>query len=142
MRPLIWGGQHYVAVAPLTDEPKIGDILMFRQGDNDASKLIVHRLVGIYTEQGATRYLTRGDNCLSCEYVNCDAIIGRVVEIHRLSGFRPWFIVPFKSFSVDNRYYKAYSNIWSRIWPLRRLLYRCRGYVRRLRSKPFKDTSK
>ena len=47
MRPLIWGGEHCVAVAPLDGEPVPGDILMFRYGSGSAARSIVHRLIAI-----------------------------------------------------------------------------------------------
>ena len=47
MRPLIWGGEHCVAVAPLDGEPVPGDILMFRYGSGSAARSIVHRLLAI-----------------------------------------------------------------------------------------------
>lgn len=127
MRPLIWGGRHCVAVVPLDNEAHIGDLLMFvhNVGGNDIN--IVHRLVEIRQEGGRTLYVTRGDNCIGCEYVRRSEIIGRVAEVHRLSGFRPWHAIPKKKFAVTDTAYLRYIRIWDAIWPLRRVYYLLRG---------------
>lgn len=135
MRPLIWGGQHCVVVVPLEGEPTLGDLLMFRQNDRN----IVHRLVEIRQDV----YITRGDNCLKTETVRREEIIGRVAEVHRTSGYRPWHIIPSKQFAVTDRSYRLYSRLWSAIWPARKICYLMRAHIRgigsRLRSifKPF-----
>ena len=59
MRPLIWGGRHCVAVAPLTEEPRRGDLLMFREARANREINIVHRLVEVVEEDGHTVYSTR-----------------------------------------------------------------------------------
>lgn len=133
MRPLIWGGQHYVVVAPLCSEPVIGDLLMFKQTLADGKERnIVHRLIEIRHIGDKPVYITRGDNCFGCEKVCQEEIIGRVTEVHRLSGFRPWHILPVKKFSVSDSAYLIYSRIWAAIWPVRRQYYILRGYFRGL----------
>ncbi len=174
MRPLIWGGEHCVAVAPIDGEPSIGDLLMFRIKQPDGTgKSIVHRLVEIrevnaltsfepqsliaealntegshhepqsliaealnteksYQEPQSSHretrlYITRGDNCIGYEVVKREEIIGKITEVHRISGWRPWHIIPRKKFAVTDGSYRLYSRIWAAIWPLRRLLYRIRG---------------
>lgn len=134
MRPLIWGGAHCVAVAPLQGEPQAGDLLMFRQALPSGKSInIVHRLVGIRQEGGQSIYITRGDNCLDCEHVYRSAIIGRVAEVHRTSGYRPWHIIPSRQFTVTDRAYLRYSRLWAATWPLRRQYYLMRAHVNALR---------
>lgn len=150
MRPLLWGGRHTVAVAPLCGDPSVGDILLFVQRRGDKEVSIVHRLVGISEteigkgsesnavaendrklETSATKlYIMRGDNCIGCEKVRREEIIGRVVEIHRISGWRPWHIIPKKKIEVTDRYYRLYSRVWMAIWPLRRIYYALRARLR------------
>ena len=160
MRPLIWGGEHCVAVAPLDGEPMVGDLLMFRiRQSNGSEKSIVHRLVEIREDDALTSlelqsshltrslhaatlqckpqspqrrklYITRGDNCIATETVRREEIIGRVTEVHRLSGWRPWHILPRKKFAVTDGSYRLYSRLWRATWPLRSLLYRIRGKLR------------
>lgn len=134
MRPLIWGGCHCVAVVPLDTAPKVGDILMFRQVQPDGSrKNIVHRVVEIRRDGAEPLFITRGDNCLVTETVHSSEIIGRVAEVHRVSGYRPWFILPGKRFAVTDAAYLRYVKFWTAIWPLRRCCYLMRAHARGLR---------
>ncbi|MDE6396374.1 MAG: hypothetical protein K2K84_03805 [Muribaculaceae bacterium] len=133
MRPLIWGGRHCVAVSPLEGDPKPGDLLMFREVRGDREINIVHRLVDIKETAGGPVYITRGDNCLATETVSPHQIIGRVTEVHRLSGFRPWYVIPLRRFTVDDRAYRIYSRVWSATWPLRRVYYLLRAHANGLR---------
>lgn len=135
MRPLIWGGQHCVAVAPLEGEPQVGDLLMFAWQLDGEERNIVHRLVEIREDDGERLYITRGDNCLGIETVRLDEIIGRVMEVHRISGFRPWHAVPAKRFAVTDLSYRIYSRFWSAIWPVRRAAYQLRTALRQSVSK-------
>lgn len=134
MRPLIWGGQHYVAIVPLEDEePVVGDLLAFKQTFGGREVGIVHRLVEISKDGDQPIYITRGDNCLCCEIISRSEIIGRVAEVHRISGFRPWHAIPSRQFSVTDPAYLRYSRFWSATWPARRLYYLLRGHVNGLR---------
>lgn len=131
MRPLIWTGQHYVAVAPLVAEPAVGDILVFEQTLCDGNvRNVVHRLVEIRSEGDRHIYVTRGDNCIGHELVRRSEIIGRVTEVHRIGGYRPWHAIPAKCFSMTDRAYLRYSHMWAAIWPVRRvfMLLRARVY--------------
>lgn len=127
MRPLIWGGEHCVAVAPLEGEPEVGDLLMFRYRVGDSEENVVHRLVEIKGEGDRRLYITRGDNRLLSEAVRREEIIGRVAEVHRMSGFRPWHIIPTKRFAVTAPAYRRYVRFWAAIWPARRIYYLIRG---------------
>ena len=133
MRPLIWGERHYVAVVPLTSNPRLGDLLMFRDIRRNQEINIVHRLVEIRQSVDRLVYITRGDNCLNSECVSRDKIIGRVTEVHRLSGFRPWYAIPSRRFTVDDSAYIVYSRVWSATWPLRRIYYLLRAHANGLR---------
>lgn len=134
MRPLIWGGQHCVVVVPLSGEPEIGDMLMFRQTISDGKERnVVHRLVAVRRDGAETIYITRGDNCYVAEEVRRDEIIGRVAEVHRVSGFRPWHIIPSRQFAVTDKAYRRYVRIWAATWPVRRVYYLMRAHVRGLR---------
>ncbi|MDE6303253.1 MAG: hypothetical protein K2M01_00370, partial [Paramuribaculum sp.] len=55
-------------------------------------------------------------------------------EIHRISGFRPWHIIPVGRFTVTDSAYLRYVRLWTRIWPARRLYYLFRGKVNGLRA--------
>ncbi|MDE7386934.1 MAG: S26 family signal peptidase [Muribaculaceae bacterium] len=134
MRPLLWGGQHCVVVVRLDGEPEVGDLLVFRQTLGDGSaKNVVHRLLEVRQEDGRHVYVTRGDNCLASERVSRDEIVGRVAEVHRMSGFRPWHAIPSRQFAVTDRAYRLYSRLWAATWPARRLYYLMRAHARGLR---------
>lgn len=129
MRPLIWGGRHCVVVAPLEGEPEVGDLLLFQASFEGGERNIVHRLVEIRGEGDGRVYLTRGDNCLESEQVRREEIIGRVAEVHRIGGFRPWYVIPARRFAVTDRAYRRYSRLWAALWPVRRQYYRLRARV-------------
>lgn len=132
MRPLLWGGQHRVVIVPLDSEPEPGDILMFRLTNGGQEKSIVHRLVEIRQRNGEPVYITRGDNCLVSETVCRNEIIGRVAEVHRLSGYRPWHIIPKQKFTVTDASYRRYVRLWTAIWPARRMYYAIRYRAHRV----------
>ncbi|MBD5296142.1 MAG: hypothetical protein HDS25_07500 [Bacteroides sp.] len=133
MRPLIWSGAHRVAVVPLDNAPVLGDILMFAQHlPGGKSRNVIHRLVEIRDTPDGPLYITRGDNCLRSETIRPDDIIGRVAEIHRISGFRPWFAVGARKFSTSDPACRLYSRFWMASWPLRRFCFRVRGRLARL----------
>ena len=133
MRPVIWGGRHRVVVVPLEGMPRVGDILMFtRPLSGGEEKNVIHRLVEIRHDGQGDLFVTRGDNCLGTEMVRRDDIIGRVAEIHRIGGYRPWHIIPRRQFSVEYPPYRVYSRLWMAIWPLRRLYYIVRALVKKI----------
>lgn len=127
MRPLIWGGRHCVVVTPLDGEPQKGDLLQFAGKADGKDRTIVHRLVGIRHDGDERLYITRGDNCLGCEYVRRQEIIGRVVEVHRIGGARPWYAIPAAKFAVTDKAFRIYSRFWMVTWPVRRICYRLRS---------------
>lgn len=135
MRPLIWGGRHCVAVAPLEGAAEVGDLLMFVQRRGDKEINIVHRLVEHKRLGGRSVYITRGDNCLGSEQVRPEEVIGRVVEVHRIGGYRPWYAIGAEKFTVTDTAYLRYSRVWSALWPVRRICYRARGRLYALHAR-------
>lgn len=136
MRPILWGGEHCVVVAPIEGEPAVGDLLMFRQGTaGGEGRNVVHRLVEVRETGGEPLYITRGDNCVVSETVRRGEIIGRVTEVHRLTGFRLGHAIHARRFRVTDRAYRIYSRIWAATWPARRLWIAFRTRVARLRAR-------
>ena len=125
----MWGGEHCVAVAPLDSEPAVGDMLLFAIRSGGAERNVVHRVVEIRQTGDSRLYITRGDNCLGCEYVKRAEIIGRVTEVHRITGFRLRHAIPLKKFTVTCPAYLGYVRLWSAIWPVRRVCYMLRSRV-------------
>ncbi len=135
MRPLIWGGDHCVVVTPLSGAPRVGDIIMFMQGEGGKGKSIVHRVIKIRNVNGEPQYITRGDNCLATETVRLDQVIGGVSEVHRITGYRPWHALPLRQFAVDYPAHTLYTRLWLSLWPLRRLYYLARAHTHLLLAK-------
>ncbi len=134
MRPLLWGGEHTVVVAPIEGEPEVGELLLFRHKHADGREVnVVHRLVEIRPHGGERLYITRGDNCLAIETVRREAIIGRVVEVHRLTGYSLRHVIRARKFTVTDPSYLRYARLWARIWPLRRVYYIMRAHANGLR---------
>lgn len=131
MRPLIWGGDHCVIVVPLDGRPRVGDLLLFVDTNR---RPVVHRVVDIVTPPSGHEplYTTRGDNCIKTETVGASQIVGRVAEVHRISGYRPWHILPQSRYAVTDPSYMAYTYVWTAIWPLRRLYYIFRYHCTRV----------
>lgn len=77
MEPTFRGIRH-VAVEFSADEPRFGDILVFRQ----RGILVVHRLIG-----RGQRYRMRGDGTISFDpWLSPKDVVGRVIAIERLDG--------------------------------------------------------
>lgn len=100
MRPTLIEGD-VLTLAPLSAEPAVGDIVLFRyQGRH-----VLHRVVAV----AAGVYTMQGDNCVNTESCRREDIVARVVEIekhNKLKHFvirwfghrgrrqlRPWYFV-------------------------------------------------
>ena len=144
MRPLIWGGEHCVAVVPIDGTLKPGDLLMFRQAVGGSEINVVHRLVEIREDEGGTGplYITRGDNNFGTETVRREEITGRVVEVHRIGRRRLLHAIKAEKFTVTDPAYLRYVRVWTALWPLRQLYYRIRDRICRAighKSNPGRD---
>lgn len=95
MQPLLWQGRTHVAIVPITRELRLGDIPIFASAER---VYVLHRLVGM-DEQF---YYTRGDNCISCEKVPRDRMLGVVKAVYWGSHEIP----------VTNKGYRVYVWIW------------------------------
>lgn len=134
MRPLIWGGAHCVVVTPIEGDVQTGDIIMFASRLGGSAHSVVHRVVEIRDTDAGKLYITRGDNCIKTETVAPADIIGRVAEVHRITGYRPWHIIPLRKFTVASRAHRAYARAWAILWPARRVYYALRERVNRIVS--------
>jgi len=88
MRPFIEGGKDSVILQPVTDEPRVGDVILAEvQTPYKGKTFVLHRLIRI--EQGADGkvYVLQGDGNLSGEEVcKRENIIGRVTAVMMPSG--------------------------------------------------------
>ncbi|MGN0261916.1 MAG: S26 family signal peptidase [Eggerthellaceae bacterium] len=72
MWPLLRHQKDQFLVVPLTEPLKKNDIALFRIGE----KHILHRVVGFY--DGG--YVMRGDNCINCEYIPHQQVLGSCAD--------------------------------------------------------------
>ena len=84
MRPFIEGERDSVVMAPLTREPRRGDILLVHISQ-PASTYVLHRLVRI---EGSIFILQGDGNLMGEEECSREDIIARVVRIENPSGHR------------------------------------------------------
>lgn len=105
MRPYIEGGRDSIILAPLTRDPRRGDIILARSvGSNGMPTYVLHRLVRIEGDE----YVLMGDGNISGEE-RCKRadIIGRVTRIEAPSG---------------RRKFMTKGRLWYRLKPVRSFL--------------------
>ena len=119
MRPFIEGDQDSVILAPLTQEPRIGDILLAQVQTHDNHPVyVLHRLICIDTRHPSPvthhpstlspLYILQGDgNLQGEEHCRREDIIGRVKRIEYPSGRRKCL---------------TRGRLWHCLFPLRRWL--------------------
>ena len=108
MRPFIEGDQDNVILAPLSRDPRVGDILLATVVNHDKSTTyVLHRLVRIRKNEKGIVYILQGDGNLSGEeYCRREDIIGRVRRIESPTGRKKcltrgrlwYFLKPFRGF--------------------------------------------
>ena len=112
MRPFIEGERDSVVLAPLSREPKRGDILLARVINPDGLKTyVLHRLIRVEHSPLSTLdsplYILQGDGNLAGEETcSREDIIGRVIRIENPQGRRKpltrgrlWLLLkPFRGF--------------------------------------------
>lgn len=112
MYPFIRNGKDKVlltGVTPVTPLAKL-DIVLFRYKE----KHILHRIISI---QGDT-YIIQGDGIYASREICHKAdIIGKVVEVHRLTRGNIYKIIP-----TNSSTWKNLSGIWNFLRPVRRYL--------------------
>lgn len=93
MYPLLRDGKDEVTISPLTCDPSVYDIVLFRY----RGKHILHRIISI---EGDT-YTIQGDGIyISCEKCTREDIIGVVTQIHKKNGLEintSWGLFRFNS---------------------------------------------
>ena len=93
MYPLLRDGKDEVTISPLTCDPSVYDIVLFRY----RGKHILHRIISV---EGDT-YTIQGDGIyISCEKCTREDIIGVVTQIHKKNGLEintSWGLFRFNS---------------------------------------------
>ena len=119
MRPLFREGKDVVIVRKCERSPKKYDVVLYGR----AGKCVLHRVV----RKRKDLNLIRGDNTYRMEYVKDSQILGILMEFDR-GG---------KHHTVEERFYKLYSVIWTAIYPLRYFYVCARSFAARVFRKIF-----
>ena len=78
-----------IVLEPLTDEPRIGDVLLFHH----EGRRVVHRLVAV--KNGI--YILQGDNNIGTEQVHRDNLLARMISVEHRNG---------RQVELDSRYWR------------------------------------
>ena len=113
----------HVLIVPVTGICQVGDMPLALLPDG---RYILHRIIRVNKKQDKVIYVTRGDNCVGCEYVPQEAVYGVVREIYYKNN---------KTVKVTDKKYQRYVKVWMRLYPIRKFFMRCRGLVGRVYRK-------
>ena len=113
----------HVLIVPVTGICQVGDMPLALLPDG---RYILHRIIRVNKKQDKVIYVTRGDNCVGCEYVPQEAVYGVVREIYYKND---------KTVKVTDKKYQRYVKVWMRLYPIRKFFMRCRGLVGRVYRK-------
>ena len=113
----------HVLIQPVTEICKVGDMPLALLSDG---RYILHRIIRIDKKQDKVIYVTRGDNCVGCEYVPQEAVYGVVREIYYKNN---------KTVKVTDKKYQRYVKVWMQLYPIRKFFMRCRGLIGRVYRK-------
>ena len=115
MTPFLIHRRDRVLLAPLTDEPSRGDVVMYQRTDG---QYVLHRIVGVTPER---TYVLCGDAQVEREFgVAREQIFARVKAIERKGKW----IYP------GSFFWFFFAQVWSRMIPLRQELLICYRVVR------------
>ena len=115
MRPLIKQDRDILIIEKPSGRLKKYDIPLYKRGE----QYVLHRIVKVRGND----YVILGDNCLNKEYgITDDQIIGVLTSLVR-NGKE----VDFNSFG-----YKLYSRLWYALYPVRVIILKLKGILRRL----------
>ncbi len=107
MNPFLVDRRDKVIIAPLTEKPRTGTLLLAYEADRQ--RYVLHRLVKIQGDQ----YELMGDgNYKMTEIIEEPHLIGVVTAVIRKN----------KTYSTDSFSWKLYSSVWTGLLPFRRLL--------------------
>lgn len=110
MEPLLHNRSTRVVICRADRPLHPGELPLYRRPNG---QFIMHRII----RADAAHYYTRGDNRCSLETVPRDWVLGVVTEIYRGK----------QHFSVQNPAYRVYVAVWNALYPLRWVVYKCRG---------------
>ena len=110
MWPMLRGGRDNVYLEKAEGQLQEDDVALFR---TEAGKYILHRVI----QAESDHYIFRGDNVVdNVEYVLPSQVVAVLKRFYR--GKR-WI-------SCESEKYKIYVAIWKQIYPIRKIIMRCR----------------
>ena len=114
MLPMLRQGKDTVELAPLPPKLKKYDLPVYQY---PSGKYVMHRVVAVREDH----YLCLGDNTYSYETIYPEQMIAVVSAFKRGE----------KRISVEALPYRIYCRIWCASYPVRKLLKRAKGWLRR-----------
>lgn len=121
MRPLFRTNRDMVILKKPDAEPKKYDVVLYKL---PSGRYVLHRIIGVRDN----RFIIRGDNTYSLEYVDKTDILAVLAEFNRRG----------KRVSVDNGVYLAYARVWNFIYPVRFVCYKVLSLAKKVYRKIFK----
>ena len=116
MEPLLYNRSTRVVIVKADRDLERNELPMYKRS---SGQFVMHRIIKV----DANHYYTRGDNRTGLEKIPKQWVQGVVTEIYRKD----------KRFTVDNKWYCAYVNIWNAIYPIRWVIYKLRKKIRRIK---------
>jgi len=116
MEPLLYNRSTRVVIVKADRELKRNELPMYKRPNG---QFVMHRII----KADADYYYTRGDNRTGLERVPKHWVQGVVTEIYRKKNH----------FTVDDKGYRGYVTVWNLIYPIRWLVYKFRGKIRRIK---------
>ena len=121
MRPLFRTNRDMVILKKPDTEPKKYDVVLYKL---PSGRYVLHRIIGVRDN----RFIIRGDNTYSLEYVDKTDILAVLAEFNRRG----------KRVSVDNGVYLAYARVWNFIYPVRLVCHKVLSLAKKVYRKIFK----
>lgn len=121
MRPLFKTNRDMVIIKKPTEELHPFDVALYRL---PSGQYVLHRVIKVLKD----KYVIRGDNTYSLEYVPKEWVIGVLTEFNRKG----------KRISVENKGYLLYARLWNFIYPVRYLYVKARSLAGRVYRKILK----
>lgn len=112
----------HVLVVPVTGPLSVGDMPFVQITDE---KYMIHRIIRIEEEDGQRIYITRGDNCIGCERILPEQILGVVTEIYEKQ----------RKICITDKRYLRYVKRRMRSYPLRRRMASLRRVASKIKRK-------
>lgn len=114
MLPMLRQGRDVVEISPIPGQLKKYDLPVYQY---PSGKIVMHRIVDVKNDH----YVCLGDNTYTYEHITPEQLIAVVSAFKRGE----------KRIDVNAPAYRIYSRVWVAVFPLRKLLVRAKGWLRR-----------